>query len=188
MRDELYHYGRKGMKWGQHIYGDVKVVTRSSAKEQNDIYNTLSKSDKKKLQGIDKYSRKDPPKTFTSDEQLKSNDHLKTFMTKYKNVPVSAFGVWNEGGGDVALSLMTRSGKKYRKKGYADKAVKQGMKWVDNNPRITTAYWDVRKDNAGSIALAKKYGFKEMKGELPSPQWTAYKKTYKRNTNVEPYK
>lgn len=22
MNDELYHYGRKGMKWGQHIYGD----------------------------------------------------------------------------------------------------------------------------------------------------------------------
>lgn len=22
MRDELYHYGRKGMKWGQHIFGD----------------------------------------------------------------------------------------------------------------------------------------------------------------------
>lgn len=25
--DELYHYGRKGMKWGQHIYGKVKQAS-----------------------------------------------------------------------------------------------------------------------------------------------------------------
>ena len=22
---ELYHYGRKGMKWGKHIFGDFKL-------------------------------------------------------------------------------------------------------------------------------------------------------------------
>ena len=27
--DELYHYGRKGMKWGEHIYGSPKKIPES---------------------------------------------------------------------------------------------------------------------------------------------------------------
>ena len=30
--DELYHYGKTGMKWGQHIYSMVKTVAKKAAR------------------------------------------------------------------------------------------------------------------------------------------------------------
>ena len=176
--NELYHYGIKGQKWGVRNgppYPVTKVSTKSSAKEVNDIYNTLSLDDKRKVT-----ARKDPPKEFTNDKEYTSDIKLKSFMTKYKDVPVSVFDVWSEGDGNVALSLMTRSGDEYRGKGYASKAVKKGIEWIDKNPEIMRAYWDVRKDNKASIALAKKSGFRKMRGEGRDPEWTAYQKIYKR--------
>ena len=179
----LYHHGVKGQKWGVRNgppYPLRKVTTKTSAKEQNEIYSTLSEDDRRKLQGMNKDSKENAPKTFTDEEQLASEDFIRAYVSKYKNVPISSFGIWNEGNGDVALSLMTRSGDEYRGKGFATDAVKRGMEWIDNNPEIMTAYWDVRKDNAPSIALAKNFGFEQMKGDPKDPEWTAYWKRYKR--------
>lgn len=182
---ELYlaHHGIKGQRWGVRNgppYPLRTVSSKTSANELNEIYNTLSEDDKRKLQGINKESKENAPKTFTDEIQLASEDHIRSFIAKYKNVPISAFGTWNEGDGNVALSIMTRGEKQYRNKGFATLAVKKGMEWIDNNPEIMNAYWDVRVDNEASIALAKKFGFKKMKGESPDPQWTAYRKQYKR--------
>lgn len=33
-QDELMHYGRKGMKWGQHIFGDKSESSGSSTKKE----------------------------------------------------------------------------------------------------------------------------------------------------------
>lgn len=176
--NELYHHGVAGQKWGVRNgppYPIKRVTTRTKAKDTNDIYSTLSLDDKRKVT-----ARKDPPKQFTNDDEYASEWHLKSFMTKYKDTPVSVFDVWKEKDGEVALSVLTRGGDEYRGKGYASMAVKKGIEWIDNNPEIMTAYWDVRKDNAASIALAKKSGFRKMRGEGRDPEWTAYQKKYKR--------
>lgn len=155
--------------------GRIKMSRKSTAKDVNDIYSTLSADEKMKL-----VYGKTPAKEYTNDEEYNSSDRLQSFMLKYGDVPVSAFDIWSEGDGNVDVSVMTRSGDEYRGKGYARKVVEKGMNWIDKNPDILTAYWDVRKDNAASIALAKKYGFKQMDGEGSDPAWTTYHKVYKR--------
>lgn len=37
--DELYHYGRKGMKWGQHIFGKERPAGESRKKKSKDVEN-----------------------------------------------------------------------------------------------------------------------------------------------------
>lgn len=171
---ELFHHGIKGQKWGVRNgppYPLTKFVSRK-AKDTNDIYKTLSYDEKAKVTGND-----------VTEDFIKQEDYVSaaaSFILKYKDVPVSAFDIWKEKDGEVAVSVLTRSGDEYRNKGYATKAVKRGMEWIENHPEINTVYWDVRKDNVASIALAKKFGFEQMKGDGKDPAWTAYWKRYKR--------
>lgn len=37
-QDELYHYGRKGMKWGQHIFGEVKKAGSKVGRKVSDSW------------------------------------------------------------------------------------------------------------------------------------------------------
>lgn len=62
--DELYHYGRKGMKWGQHIYGKE---SRSSKKK-------LKKTDGDRVfKEMDELSRKESYKKFRADLRKKKD-------------------------------------------------------------------------------------------------------------------
>lgn len=169
----LKHHGIKGQKWGVKNGPPYPLTKTKSSKNTDDvesIYKSLPKDDKRKVMGQD-----NPPKTFYSkdDEAYR----VKTFITTYKDIPVSTFGIWKEGDKDVALSLMTRSGKEYRGKGYASKTVKKGMEWIDKQ-NYDNVYWDVRNDNKASIALAKKNGFKLDKS-AKNDGWSMYVKKRK---------
>lgn len=42
--DELYHYGRQGMKWYKNIYGSKKQSVSSNRKKSNDISDDASEA------------------------------------------------------------------------------------------------------------------------------------------------
>lgn len=62
--DELYHYGRKGMKWGQHIFGKVKAgTTRAGRKIADSIRDKRARKKAEKLRA--------KPLSKLTDEELK---------------------------------------------------------------------------------------------------------------------
>ena len=83
--DELYHYGRKGMKWGQHIFGKVTATAgragrfignkiKTSAIDARNTYRY--RRDRKKYQKELKTLRKKPFKSLTDDELKKAIERL----------------------------------------------------------------------------------------------------------------
>lgn len=83
--DELYHYGRKGMKWGQHIFGKVTATAgragrfignkiKTGARDARNTYRL--KRDKKKYQKELDALRKKPFKRLTDDELNKAIERL----------------------------------------------------------------------------------------------------------------
>ena len=75
--DELYHYGRKGMKWGQHIFGKVTATAGRAGKfignkiktSARDAVNTYRyKRDRRKYQKESDALRKKPLNKMTNEE------------------------------------------------------------------------------------------------------------------------
>ena len=138
----------------------------------NNIYKTLSEDEKRMVMGV--VGNKPVPKKYTNELEYGSG-LVKSFMVKHGDVPISVFDIWKEDSTSVAVSLMTRSGNKYRGKGYSKQNIDRAMKYLDNS-KYENIYWDVRKDNAASKHLAKEYGFKKRRGSYNGTGWETYQK------------
>lgn len=175
MRDDyLAHHGIKGQKWGvrrfQNKDGSLTAEGRKQRLEKNrtrrlvqtksavdSIISTLSRDEKDKL-------ALDPnlPDPYLSTEQGK---YLikRVLKSDAGKVPVSFFDMLDDGD-SVNVVLATRSGDKYRGKGYATRSAREGLKWYEKNKHRfehTRIVWGVRTDNKSSISVAKKVGFIE---------------------------
>jgi hypothetical protein len=62
--DELYHYGRKGMKWGQHIFGKIKTAINNSKAKRAE-----AKAEKQKA--LEEQRKRNRPISELSDAELK---------------------------------------------------------------------------------------------------------------------
>lgn len=77
--DELYHYGRKGMKWGQHIFGKART-TSGTKKKKRTVGDRISeaasstaakvkkaRADKKEMKRTKKLMKKKPSQMTTEE-------------------------------------------------------------------------------------------------------------------------
>lgn len=180
--NELYHHGIKGQKWGvrrfQNPDGSLtkagkdryrqmnrarkRIVTnRLTTKDVNDIVESLSLKEKKLL-GV---STKKGEKWIEEEWADEASTNLaKRIVTKYEDMPVSFIEVWDNGGTIGEIALATRRGKEYRGKGLASKNTKEIIDWYNRygHKNLDSLQWNVERDNSASLALANKYGFKEL--------------------------
>lgn len=102
--DELYHSGRKGMKWGQHIFGKVKTnmnqrrLYKTMYKEYNSsddvsystkksILHTISDADKKELRTLRNSA------VAESDKRVAARKKIEGLYHKYENEYLKKNGI-----------------------------------------------------------------------------------------------
>lgn len=185
MKNELYHHGIKGQRWGVRRYQNSdgsltddgrnrnkyrKRVLRAG-KTRNDveeILKTMSEDERKKL-ALD-------PKSKDNQGYLRYEDGAsvaKRCLKKVGNEPVAFFDLLEDGNNLNAI-IATKNDVNYRGKGYAKQVAKLGMDWYNRNAdKYEKVVWGVRADNTGSIKIAKDLGFKKEKGS-ESDGWVNY--------------
>lgn len=157
--DELYHFGVPGMRWGIRRYQNkdgtlTEAGKRRQVRQINSIYRHLDKQGKQYVT-----AERNPPKRFT-DYDEHSRYTYGSFIAYDKKKPVSVMTAWHDTNGSAAVSVMTR--KDYRGKGYGAKAVKDGMKWLQENG-IKRVNWGANVNNTTSIEMAKSLGFEYLR-------------------------
>ena len=195
----LMHHGIKGQKWGvrryqnedgtyteegrkRRVYRGNVIRNRPHTKAVNDIVDTLSTRDKKLLGAPTKKGEKWINPKYEA-ETL--SNKAKTIVLKEGETPVSFVEIWTDGGNVGQIALATRSGKQYRGKGYASKAVKEAIKWTEQygNTQVKELQWIAENSNDASINLAKKYGFE--KDPNPHDWDNEYTYMIKKNPNYK---
>lgn len=101
---------------------------------------------------------------------------VKRFIKRVDGVPVSFIDLTGDSTG-VAVTIGTRSGDRYRNKGYAKSIAKEAEKWLDgHHGEFDQVVWWCRKDNAASMKIAEDIGFKlDESSVLPEDPWIKYR-------------
>lgn len=158
----LMHYGRKGMKWGQHIYGKERIVTKKSRRNMEDheaIYKTLNKKQREFLNG-----GYHDPRYFVEGYPDYKYAIYKQKLLKIGKTPMSFVDAW--GGtkpenGEVILSIATNS--KYQGKGYGSRILKEMVNDLKLDTKISEITYVADVNNKASNKMALANGFEFLK-------------------------
>lgn len=83
MTNELYHYGRLGMKYGQHVYGKNEKAAKTERKQEK-MKQKMAKYDVKK-EAAEKYFNEKYKEQFGTD-YLKDISTNKKELTHYQDI------------------------------------------------------------------------------------------------------
>lgn len=171
-KEELFHHGVKGQKWGVKNGPPypLKKYYRKNAAKANTVFSTLSSKEKYYL------TDDENAQYYVTEDEYRLNNRVKniySLVTQYKGIPVSAIDVWqykDDPYGEV--SILTNSN--YRGKGFGSDSVKRAKDWLNNSQsQIQYLVWNVHTNNIPSINLATKSGFK-LDEISDDKQWASY--------------
>lgn len=89
--EELYHYGRKGMKWYQHIYGPMQSIAKYAKKVGSKLSDAKASHDEKQKvkdeQKKEEIIRSGDAKLIRKNQDKLSDAELKRAFDRLKNTP-----------------------------------------------------------------------------------------------------
>ena len=101
---------------------------------------------------------------------------VKRFIKRIDGVPVSFIDLTGDSTG-IAVTIGTRSGDRYRNKGYAKSVAKEAEKWlVEHRGEFDQVVWWCRKENSASMKIAEDIGFNlDESSVIPDDPWIKYR-------------
>lgn len=180
----LQHYGVKGMKWGVRRYQNKDGTLTSAGKTRYsaaNVYRNVYKTNDAVEGIVSSLSSKErrllggkPGTRYLPEDEYETV--AKRFLKKVGDTPVAFLDIYYASNGAGSIALATKSGKDYRGKGYAGELVKKAQNWLDSPEakkalNVSTLNWFAKRENAPSLALAKKYGFAEREDYKDDEEW-----------------
>lgn len=134
----------------------------------NDANNIVSTMDDEDRRLLDLHGKE--YQTPEEEQQI-----VRRFVKRVGDVPVSFIDLIGDSTG-IAVTIGTRSGDKYRNKGYAKCLAKKAEKWLrKHQDEFDQIVWWIMKENVASIRIAKDIGFKlDESSVLPDDPWVKY--------------